>query len=460
MTQSLQQRLLTSLLAATVATWLAVAAVNFGLARNEVNRIFDAHLIQSAQLLLPLLTSSQLPGTGSTAGTAADEQLEHVEQPMRGYPYEKRTVFQLFTDSGVLRYRSAGAPAAPLSDDREGFSDPKSAVVLRVAEDRAARSGLILDLALKSLVPPLIGAFVLALWIWRSIGAGLRPLRDLARAIRNRDPLRLEPLPVESLPIELVPLVSEINRLLKRLWQVLESERRLTSDAAHELRTPLAGLKTQVQVALRAGDDPARMHALKQLNRGIEDAIHLVEQMLILARMDPESGRHTFDPVDVAALTTEAVHSLEPHARAKALHLHLSPCDRIMLPCDPQAISILLRNLIDNAVRYTPAGGEVSVTVEPVETGVLFTISDTGPGIPAEEHRRVFERFYRGVDRRTPGSGLGMSIVQRIAELHDGDVQLHAIRPQGLRVEVLIPYPQILDLAKGQAADGPTDPAA
>ena len=475
MTQSLQQRLLTSLLAATVATWLAVAAVNFGLARNEVNRIFDAHLIQSAQLLLPLLTNSQRPGTGSTAGMAADEQLEHVERPMRGYPYEKRTVFQLFTENGVLRYRSAGAPAAPLSDEREGFSDkrlgatdwrvytisdPKSAVVLRVAEDRAARSGLVLDLALKSLLPPLIGALALALWIWRSIGAGLRPLRELARAIRNRDPLRLEPLPVESLPIELVPLVSEINRLLKRLWQVLESERRLTSDAAHELRTPLAGLKTQVQVALRAGDDPARMHALKQLNRGIEDAIHLVEQMLILARMDPESGRHAFDPVDVAALTTEAVHSLEPHARAKALRLHLAPCARIMLPCDPQAISILLRNLIDNAIRYTPADGEVNVAVEPVETGVLFTISDTGPGIPAEEHRRVFERFYRGVGRRTPGSGLGMSIVQRIAELHGGDVQLHAIRPQGLRVEVLIPYPQILDLAKGAATDRPTDPAA
>ena len=119
-----------------------------------------------------------------------------------------------------------------------------------------------------------------------------------------------------------------------------------------------------------------------------------------------------------------------------------------------------MRNLIDNAVRYTPADGEVRVAVEPVETGVLFTVSDTGPGIPAEEHRRVFERFYRGVDRRTPGSGLGMSIVQRIAELHGGDVQLHAVRPQGLRVEVLIPYPQLLALATGSYRDAPTEPAA
>jgi two-component system OmpR family sensor kinase len=277
--------------------------------------------------------------------------------------------------------------------------------------------------------------------IWLAVGRGLRPLSAMSRAVAKRRPDALAPLAERDLPAELQPLAGSLNDLLSRLDAALGAQRRFTADAAHELRTPLAALKLQLDMARRADDVPARLAAYDDLEAGVERAAHLVDQLLTLARVEPEALATRAADCDLVALAKEAIVARGALAADKRVDLGLARDAPVPVRGDPASLAILLSNLLDNALRYTPAGGKVDVAIDDDGGVAVLTVADTGPGIPAEERDRVFDRFFRGAGNRAPGSGLGLSIVKRIADAHHATITLDA-PAQGSGLVVTVRFPR------------------
>jgi signal transduction histidine kinase len=364
------------------------------------------------------------------------------------HQYQSRVQFQIWHRDGRLALRSANAPSTPISD-REGFADlrqpdgrwrsysqwdRKGEHRVVVAENHAGRDELAGKIALRLLTPALLGLPLLGFWVWLSTRRGLAPLNTVADQIAEREPGRLQPLALGSAPEEIRPLVDAINSLFDRVEQTLEAERRFTADAAHELRTPLAALATQAQVTLRARNDEERSHAVEQLIASTRRAARLVDQLLTLARLDPDE-QTTADTVrlDQLAEAVCAIHGAPALDKGVDLELNAVPAT---VAGNTDMLRILLRNLVDNAIRYTPAGGRVTVAVSPG----LLSVTDTGPGIPPEERERVFDRFHRLAGQETEGSGLGLSIVARIAERHGAKISLDA-GDAGAGLKVTLRFP-------------------
>ncbi|HZM36800.1 MAG TPA: ATP-binding protein [Burkholderiales bacterium] len=301
------------------------------------------------------------------------------------------------------------------------------------SEARHAREEIVEALG-ESLVWPLAAALpALALAIWLGVGSGLRPLRELRDQLAQRSPTDLAPVESARTPAEIEPLVAELNRLLGRIGETLQRERRLTADAAHELRTPLAVLSTQAQVARRATSDTARDEALDALAAGAERAARLIEQMLTLARLESGQPQGAMQRVELRALAREVAAELAPRALHKHIELALEEGPPTEVSGHPGLLTVLLRNLVDNAVRYTPAGGSVWVGVRAPAT---LEVRDSGPGVPAAELPRLGERFHRLAPQGEAGSGLGLSIVLRIAELHGAHVRFGNATEGGLAATV------------------------
>jgi two-component system sensor histidine kinase QseC len=300
------------------------------------------------------------------------------------------------------------------------------------SEARHAREEIVEALG-DSLVWPLAAALpALVVAIWLGVGGGLRPLGELRGQLARRDAGDLSPLDDARVPAEIAPLVAELNRLFGRIEETLQRERRLTADAAHELRTPLAVLSTQAQVARRAASDAARDEALDALVAGAARAGRLIEQMLTLARLESGQPQGAMRRTRLRAAAREALAELAPRALAKDLDLALEDGPEAEIAAYPGLLGVLLRNLVDNAVRYTPAGGRVRVAVS---APAQLEVRDSGPGVPAEELPRLGERFHR-LAQAEAGSGLGLSIVLRIAELHRARVHFGKAAEGGLAVTV------------------------
>jgi signal transduction histidine kinase len=282
------------------------------------------------------------------------------------------------------------------------------------------------------LTPLLFGLPLLGGWIWLATWRGLRPLDEIAVELGTRAPERLDPVVPAAAPREIRPLLEALNNLFGRVGQALDNERRFTADAAHELRTPLAAITTQAQVAARARDAAERDHALAQLTTSARRASHLVEQLLTLARLDPAAGL----PMSELRLDTLAAEVCADHGAAaleKNVALELSAPAPVTVAGNDAMLRILLRNLLDNAVRYTPAGGKVGVGV----TADTLAVSDSGPGIPADQRANALRRLHRLAGQEIEGSGLGLSIVARIAELHNARLDLaDGIGQPGLTVRL------------------------
>jgi two-component system OmpR family sensor kinase len=240
-------------------------------------------------------------------------------------------------------------------------------------------------------------------------------------------------------PEEVKPVVSSLNDLLERLTRALEMQRAFVADAAHALRTPLTALHLQIQLAERAADPNERAAAFDALKQGVERATHVVEQLLTLARHEPEAGGRAVTEVDLGALGAEVVASDAQLAETRGIDLGLTQRDiDVAVTGERDALETLLSNLVDNALRYTPPGGRVDVAVRRSDEGVVLEVTDTGPGIPTEERERVFDRFYRGSATDAPGSGLGLAIVSSIAARHGARVELgDGPEGRGLTVRVV-----------------------
>lgn len=298
-------------------------------------------------------------------------------------------------------------------------------------------------------VKPMILALPLLAWlIWVGVGLGTAPLRLLARDVSQRQPEHLAPLEMEQAPAEVQPVVSALNGLLVRLQQALLLERQFTADAAHELRTPLAGLRTQAQVATRARDENERHRALAHVLEGVDRMTHLAQQLLTLARLEPEARLTDGAGIELRAVVESVLGDIAPQAIEKGIELELLEGEPLTVAGRPELLRVLIRNLVDNAVRYTPSGGRVQVGLsrlagtseQPSLSGVTLQVLDSGPGIPLEEQARVFDRFYRGLGTGQSGSGLGLAIVKRIAELHRASIRLReGVEGRGLGVVVRFP---------------------
>jgi len=296
---------------------------------------------------------------------------------------------------------------------------------------RAAAERVVIPLIF--LLPIMIGAVA---WIVRR---GLDPLRFVAAEVQRRDARTLAPLGTDHLPREIEPLVNELNRLLERLRQAFAAQRAFISDAAHELRSPLTALRLQLQLLDRAPDETERLEARARLGAAVERAIHLVEQLLTLARSEPQDAAMELENVDLAAAAADAIKDTHDLALARKIDLGLEAPPGLNVQGDREALRTLVRNLVDNAVRYTPPGGTVQVRCWSAAQRAQLEVSDTGPGIPPGEKKRVFDRFYRRAAAQEDGTGLGLAIVKAIAERHGAQIDLGEAPGGGLRVAVSFP---------------------
>ncbi|HEY4353431.1 MAG TPA: ATP-binding protein [Paraburkholderia sp.] len=415
------------LLGVGIAGWLI-----YRQALAEANELFDYQL-QEIAAALPAEPFSQILSSRDTG----DEGI----------------VLQIWNRNGVLMYYSH--PRAPLAPRAElGFSTERTergdwrvygAIVgdnvVQLAQPLSVRNRLAANVALRTLWPLIVLLPLLGVAVWAVVGRGLAPLRRVTGALDARHPEALDPLPDARLPLEVRPLVRALNGLLERLAAALDTQKAFVADAAHELRTPLAAVQIQAQLVARAHDDVERGEALVDLQAGVTRATRLAEQLLALARAEPD-GREAAKSVDLDALLHDCVMAYTPLAGKRGVDLGIERNETAHVRGDLEALRVLFNNLIDNATKYTPGGGRVDVCVFMNDGHPVVKIGDSGPGIPPEERTRVFDRFYRvgeGANRmRTDiaGSGLGLAIVRRIALQHHAAVTLGDSKAGGLLVTV------------------------
>ena len=438
---SMRGRLLLAVLGAVAVIWLATAVVSYLDTRRELDDLLDAHLAQAVALLV------------AQAGHEPEE-IEAEDVPTL-HRYGQQVAFQIWDRGHVLRLHSDGAPAQRLSEQLEGFSnaeaggrrcrvfstwDRKRRFLIQVGEERRTRDRLAATIVMALLEPMVLALPVLGLIVWLGIRWGTRPLISLGAQVRERDPDNLAPLRVERPPAEVVPLVANLNQLLERVRASLDSERRFTADAAHELRTPIAAVRAHAEVARATATDAERRPALDSIVAGCDRAAHAVEQLLTLARLDPRESigpRHLCDLRDVAR---QVLADVAPAAVAKGIDLELVAGPPVVAPGNQALLAILVRNIVDNAVRYTAPGS--SARVEVVRDGAIarLVVSDQGPGIPPAHRASLGQRFHRLPGARAAGIGLGLSIVKRIADLHGARVGFEdGPGGQGLAVTVELP---------------------
>ncbi len=286
---------------------------------------------------------------------------------------------------------------------------------------------------------------LLGLLIWITVGAALTSLKKTANKLALKPVTDFSPIDSTNVPTEVAPLINELNQLFMRLQEEFERNKRFASDAAHELRTPLAALKTQTQVALLANNiEEKKKNILKNLLLGVDRCTHVVHQLLTLSRLGQQAALNDIKTINLRSVAAEMIAQLAPMALEKDIDIELKKSkENITLAGNETMLSILIRNLVDNAIRYTPKHGNVSVEILKIDQRAVLRVSDSGPGIPFELQSRVFERFYRILGTNTSGSGLGLAIVQQIAELHQAQIKLGTPENgQGLQIDII--FPEIL----------------
>ena len=459
--RSIRNRLLALLLVTTTVTWAAAAVWTYQDAHRRVDELLDAQLAQSARLLLAQAAHELRTSAGGDDDDDDERDEEHDDDAEEASEkLERRVHFQAWDGHGQLLYRSSShTPRARLSRKEHGFADvtvagngwrvfslwdSRHGLNLQVGQEHRVREELAVALVMRSLAPTLVGLLCTFLVMGWAVNRALKPLQRVAREVASRTPDNLAPLSQASVPEEVEPLSRALDALLARLQLLLDNERQFTSDAAHELRTPLAAIKAHAQVAQQSNDDKERTHALDQVVRGVGRATHVVEQLLTLARLDPQRPADGMVVVDVHAVAQEVLADLALVALAGGMDVELAGATHVSITGEPTLLATLVRNLVDNALRYGTRGGTVRVHLADNVGGVVLVVEDSGPGIPPEDRERVFARFHRRGGTGVSGSGLGLSIVKRIAELHRAVVTLES-GAGGVGLRVVVRFPQRID---------------
>jgi len=444
--RSLQARLLAMSMGLVIAVWVGVAWLTWTTASHDLDELLDGHLAQAAALLV--------------VQQIEPEESDEVADAPSLHRYAPRVAFQVFHE-GHLVMRSANAGTVPMSAQPRGFSTERLSdgsqwrvfstrgaerdVQVYVGEQTASRREILRAVLLGMLLPLMIALPLLALLLWWAVRQGLDPLRQLSEVLGHRRPQALEPVGLDNMPSEMRPMVNALNGLLQRIENMVMTERRFTADAAHELRTPIAAIRAQAQVALGAGADVSqRDHALRYTLAGCDRATRLVEQLLTLARLEaaPSAVASSVVPVNLSGLARGVAADLAPAAMARHQILELEAGVPCWVTGNDVLIGVMVRNLIDNAMRYSPDGAKVLLNVTTEAGQPVLRIEDSGPGMTDSQIARLGERFYRVLGSDQPGSGLGWSIVKRLADAFGAGIQVsRSSLLGGLAVEVRWPLP-------------------
>lgn len=431
---SIRARLLLSLLPLFILAEAVIGTVSYRYVLRESHELFDYHLRQMALSLRD--QGAVLPPPGPP------EDREQFDFVVQIWSADGSKIYLSHTRSRARLPERATLGFADVVADGERwrvYSTLAGGRVIQVGQPFEVRERIAAAAALRSLTPLLIFAPVVALAIWWLVGHSLRPIERIATELRRRDAQRLDPVPEEQLPTEVEPMVRSLNGLLERLRRAFAAQRAFVADAAHELRTPIAALKLQAGLVGRARDDASRSAALGELNAGIDRSAHLIDQLLTLARSEPEALAAAGASIDLARVAGNAVAEMLPLAQARESRIGFSAAQPAAVRGDEKALQSLARNLIDNALRHTPGGSRIEVEVAADGDTVRLSVDDDGPGIPVEERERVFDRFYGRNAGDDAGSGLGLAIVKAVVERHDGHIELAQSALGGLRVAVHLP---------------------
>ncbi len=421
--RSLQGRLLLLVISGVALVWLVTSVLTWYDVRHELDELLDGHLAQAAALLV-VQQAQEIEG---------DDDRE-LDAPTL-HRYAPKVAFQVFHEDR-LALRSANAPVAPMvetgSHFKSGFRTvqidrmawrvfaaygAERDVQVYVGEQMSSRNAILWAVLRSTLWPMLIALPLLALAVWWAVRLGVQPIRRLGRVLAERQPQALDPVALDPLPTEMAPMIAALNSLFERIALLLASERRFTADAAHELRTPIAAIRMQAQVAMLEADDALRQHALQGTLEGCDRATRLVEQLLSLSRLEAAQAP-AMREVDLRALAQRVVAEVAPKAIGKQQSLEFEGREPCTLPGNETLLAVLVRNLVDNAVRYSPPAARIRVAVRQQGGQVVLSVEDSGPGLGDADLQRLGERFFRVAGSLESGSGLGWSIVRRIAAVH------------------------------------------
>nr|WP_315234898.1 ATP-binding protein [uncultured Albidiferax sp.] len=428
-THSLRRRLLGSVMTAILVAALFQAASAYRGALQQADEMFDYHLQQMAYALR----------------NGAPSQLEPTESELEA-DYE----VQIWSANGVQLFQSHHNRLPPqavlgFSDVEQNgtryrvYSIQTAAQTIQIAQDLSARQARARALAARAMLPMAWMAPLLMLALWWTIRHALKPLERTRQQVASRAADDLSPLAEDGLPDEVRPLVHELNLLFDRVHAAFHAQQAFVANAAHELRSPLTALKLQAQALDRAADAPTRSVAVARLHQGIDRAIRLMNQLLVLARQESASETPP-ERIQLQDLVRLAVEEMLPQAQERQQDIGVAPSEPVWVQGHADALRILLRNLLDNALKYTPEGGRVDVAIALDKGAPVLSVDDSGPGIAAEDMGRVFDRFFRSASATASGSGLGLAIAQAIAQRHGAQLRLTSSpKLGGLRVTLEFP---------------------
>jgi len=438
---SIRNRLLWSLLAAVGGVWIVALILSYMDAHRGLDRLFDAHLAQSAQLL-----SSQ-----AAHELLEMDELEHKELQ----PYAQQFAVQLWDERGQLLMRMGPAPTMRFSPVEHGFSDAtmdgvhwrvfsdwdlRHRVLVQMAEPHEARERLAAKMAFNSLAPTIIALPVLGGLIWWIVGAGLAPIRQVAAEVAQREPRSLARLSADA-PREIQPLIERLNALFGRIERSIENEKRFTADAAHELRNPVAAIRAQAESSLGESDAQVVREGLSRIALSAERMSRLVGQLLSLARLDAKAEGVALETLDLTRVAQQTLAERAPAFIAAGGSVDLYGPEVAEVSGDAALLEVLIRNLLDNALRHGGQGVHATVRIGCDDREVALEVVDDGPGVPAALAARLGQRFVRAANAQTEGSGLGLSIVARICELHGATLSFSP-GPNGRGLQVRVRFPR------------------
>lgn len=430
---SIRRKLLVLLLAGVIIAGMVAAWGVYRQARAELDDMFDYHLRQMALALRDRSFEGMLVDPADLTDEfdfviqvwSRDGVKVYFSRPHTGLPDQARLGYDTVrTDAGLWRV----------------FAIQERGSTIQVAQPMSIRNRLAASSAFNTLIPFLLLLPLLGLMVWFIVGRELRSLETVARDISARTATAMDPLTGRVLPDEVRPLVDALNDLLARLGQVLAVQRDFVADAAHELRTPLAALMLQIQLAERAASAEERSAAFAVVKGGLARATRVVEQLLTLARQSPDAAERRPESVDLVELARLVVAERAPLAETRSADLGMTGVETLRMDGDPEGLRVILGNLIDNALHHATGVKRIDVNIHRDGDSAVIEVIDNGPGIPAHERERVFDRFYRRLGSESHGSGLGLAIVRRIAERHGGSVTLaDAPGGRGLTASVRLP---------------------
>jgi two-component system, OmpR family, sensor kinase len=427
--RSIRARLLVGLLLLMAVVSLLAGSITYRRALGETSNLFDYELRQIALSLGdPASYMSGLP--------PQPEDSDFVIQIWDIFGTRLRSPGLPFLDKAILGYSDL-----TVQNERwRVYARATQTSVIQVAQPWRVRERLAREAALRVVLPLLLLLALMAVAAAWIVTRAMRPLKNLTAEIEHRDVHSLAPLAANDLPSEISPMVEELNRLLERLAASFASQQAFVADAAHELRSPLTALSLQLQLLERARDASDRELATTRLGGAIDRATHLVSQLLTLARNEPEAAQENRGPLALDAIARDAAADVQPLAQQRRIQIERRAPEGVTVVGETEALRILVRNLLDNAVRYSPEASTVTLSVQRDPAGrAVLEVSDEGPGIAAADRSRAFARFYRAPGAAEGGSGLGLAIVKAIAQRHGAQLTLADAVPHGLHVAVSFP---------------------